>query len=96
MKSVNRWASLLVLVILAVTVLSGCAAPAPQVVEKEKIVQQTVVVKETAVVEKVVEKQATVVVEKIVTVEPTKAPSAEDAPRPPEHHRRVQLRHVHA
>jgi peptide/nickel transport system substrate-binding protein len=79
MKSVNRWASLLVLVILAVTVLSGCAAPAPQVVEKEKIVQQTVVVKETAVVEKVVEKQATVVVEKIVTVEPTKAPSAEDA-----------------
>jgi peptide/nickel transport system substrate-binding protein len=69
------------LVLLASLVLSACAAPTPQVVEKivekpvEKIVQQTVVVEKS--VEKQVEKQVVVT----ATPAPTKAPDAKTLPR---------------
>ena len=69
------------LVLLASLVLSACAAPTPQVVEKivekqvEKVVQQTVVVEKS--VEKQVEKQVVVT----ATPAPTKAPDAKTLPR---------------
>ena len=61
------------LLVIAVTILSACAAPTPQVVEKEVVVEkpvvETVVVEKEVVVEKVVVE--TVIVEKEVVVTPT-------------------------
>jgi len=72
----SRLFVLLSLVVIATMLLSACATPTPQVVEKivekpvEKIVQQTVVVEKP--VEKAVEKQ--------VVVTATPAPTAKPAP----------------
>ncbi len=73
----SRLSAVLSLVVVAAMLLSACAAPTPQVIEKvvekpvEKVVQQTVVV------EKPVEKQVVVT----VTPAPTKAPDATTLPR---------------
>ena len=77
----SRLFVLLSLVMVASMLLSACAAPTPQVVEKivekpvEKVVQQTVVVEKS--VEKQVEKQVVVT----ATPAPTKAPDAKTLPR---------------
>jgi len=67
----KRWGTLLALVVIAAITLSACAAPTPEVIEKEVVVEKSVV--ETVVVEKevVVEKSVveTVVIEKEVVVE---------------------------
>jgi len=67
----KRLATLLVVVAVLASFLAGCAAPTPEVVEKEIVVEKPVV--ETVVVEKekIVEKPVveTVVVEKEVVVE---------------------------
>jgi len=65
------WKRMFLLVTIVVVVTAGCAAPAPEIVEKEVVVEKKVI--ETVIVEKevVVEKPVveTVVVEKVVTVE---------------------------
>lgn len=77
----SRLFVVLSLVIVASMLLTSCATPTPQVVEKivekpvEKIVQQTVVVEKS--VEKQVEKQVVVT----ATPAPTKAPDANTLPR---------------
>jgi ribose transport system substrate-binding protein len=71
------------LLVIAAMLLGACAAPAPQtvekvvtqIVEKEKVVQATVVVKETQVVEKVQTQVVEKVVEKQVEVTPTPGPA---------------------
>ena len=67
----KKWTSLFALVIIASLVLAACSPPAPEVIEKEVVVEKKVV--ETVIVEKevVVEKQVveTVIVEKEVPVE---------------------------
>jgi len=81
----NKWASLFALLGIASLILSACATPTPQVIEKvvTQVVKETVVqketVKETIVVEgtpQVVEKEVTkiVEVEKVVTPTPTAIP----------------------
>ena len=75
------------LVLLASMILSACAAPTPQVVEKvvEKPVVQTQVVEKQVVQTQVVKEVQTQVVEKQVVVtatpEPAKAPEAGTLPR---------------
>ncbi|MEO0250063.1 MAG: hypothetical protein ABIN58_11170, partial [candidate division WOR-3 bacterium] len=68
MFSRKEWMRLFALVMITSMVLSACAAPTPQVIEKEKVVEkpvvQTVVVEKEKVVEKPVVE--TVVVEKVV------------------------------
>jgi peptide/nickel transport system substrate-binding protein len=77
----SRLFVVLSLVIVASMLLTSCATPTPQVIEKivekpvEKVVQQTVVVEKS--VEKQVEKQVIVT----ATPAPTKAPSAGTLPR---------------
>ena len=70
-KHSTIWKRMLLLVTIVVVVTAGCAAPAPEIVEKEVVVEKKVV--ETVIVEKevVVEKPVveTVVVEKEVPVE---------------------------
>jgi len=79
----------LIVLLVALAVLAACAAPTPEVIEKEKVVEkpvvQTVVVEKEKVVEKpvvqtvVVEKEVveTVVVEKEVVVTATPKPQPE-------------------
>jgi peptide/nickel transport system substrate-binding protein len=71
MFSREKWTSLLALVMIVSMVLSACAAPTPEIIEREVLVEKPVV--ETVVVEKevLVEKPVveTVVVEKEVPVE---------------------------
>ena len=66
----KRWGPLLALVTIAAITLSACAPPTPEVVEKEVVVEKSVV--ETVVVEKevVVEKPVVEVVEVVVTPTP--------------------------
>ena len=68
----------LTLVVIAGIIASACAAPAPQVVEKqvEKVVTQVVEKQVEKVVTQVVEKQVEKVVEKPVVVTATPAPAA--------------------
>jgi len=70
-KHSTIWKRMLLLVTIVVVVTAGCAAPAPEIVEKEVVVEKKVI--ETVVVEKevVVEKKVveTVVVEKEIPVE---------------------------
>jgi peptide/nickel transport system substrate-binding protein len=95
MFSHKKWARLFALAIVASMVLSACATPTPEVIEKivTQVVTQVVkeTVKETVVVEgtpqviekevtKVVEKEVTSVVEKVVT--PTPVPLDLNAPDP--------------
>jgi peptide/nickel transport system substrate-binding protein len=75
----TKWASLFALLVVASLILSACATPTPQVIEK--VVTQ--VVKETVVVEgtpQVVEKEVTKIVQEVVT--PTSAPVSFGSPRP--------------
>ncbi len=69
----------LIALLVALAVLAACAAPTPELIEKEVVVEKPVV--ETVVVEKevVVEKPVveTVVVEKVVTATPVPVPKAE-------------------
>jgi branched-chain amino acid transport system substrate-binding protein len=91
MFSRKKWTSLPALVMIVSMVLSACAAPTPEVIEKEVVVEKPVV--ETVVVEKekIVEKPVveTVVVEKVVKetvvveVTPTPVPTATPVPPPP-------------
>lgn len=76
MSGKAKWAKIFSAVVVTTMVLSACAAPTPEVVEKvvEKVVTQ--VVKETVVVQatpQIIEKVVTKVVE--VTPEPTPAPA---------------------
>ena len=59
---------LVTLMVLLSMLVTSCAAPTPQVIEKEKVVKETVEVQVTSVVEKVVKETA--VVEKVVTAVP--------------------------
>jgi len=81
----SKWASVFALLVIASMVLSACATPTPEVIEKvvTQVVKETV--KETVVVEgtpqvvekevtKVVEKEVTTVVEKEVTPTPLPEP----------------------
>jgi len=72
----KKLSSLVSLLVIAVTILSACATPTPQVVEKEVVVEKPVI--ETVIVEKevVVEKPVveTVIVEKEVEVVVTATP----------------------
>ena len=70
----NRWRTFLALVAIAAITLSACAAPTPEVIEKEVVVEKPVV--ETVVVEKevVVEKPVVEVVEVVVTATPVVGP----------------------
>jgi peptide/nickel transport system substrate-binding protein len=70
----HRWFIVVALVLVVSMLLSACATPTPQVVEKEvKVVETQVVEKEVKVVEtQVVEKEVEKIVEKVVT--PTPAP----------------------
>lgn len=81
----KKWASVFALLIIASMILSACATPTPEVIEKivTQVVKETVVqkeiVKETIIVEgtpQVVEKEITkiVEVEKVVTPTPTPLP----------------------
>jgi len=93
----RKLSALLILVIVA-SLLAGCPAPTPQVVEKEVVVEkpvpQTVIVEKEKVVEKpvvetvVVEKE--VVVEKVVTPTPVPKPAVYRAAggwtKPPAYH----------
>jgi branched-chain amino acid transport system substrate-binding protein len=80
MFSHKKWSSLFALVVIVGLVLSACAAPTPQVIEKEKVVEkpvvQTVVVEKEKVVEKPVVQ--TVVVEVTPVPTPTTAAPAKD------------------
>ena len=77
----RKWTSLFALVIIASMVLTACAPPTPEIIEKEVVVEkpvvQTVIVEKEVVVEKpvvqtvVVEKE--VVVEKVVVATPPPA-----------------------
>ena len=62
----KRWRTLLALVAIAAIILSACAAPTPEVIEKEVVVEKSVV--ETVVIEK------EVVVEVVVTATPVVGP----------------------
>jgi len=62
----KRWGTLLALVAIAAITLSACAAPTPEVIEKEVVVEKSVV--ETVVIEK------EVVVEVVVTATPVVGP----------------------
>ncbi len=79
----KKWTSLFALVIIASMVLSACAVPTPEIIEKEVVVEKKVI--ETVIVEKevVVEKKVveTVVVEKEVIVEVTPEPVVVAYPR---------------
>ena len=70
----KRWGTLLALVAIAAMILSACAAPTPEVIEKQVVVEKPVV--ETVVVEKevVVEKPVVEVVEVVVTATPVVGP----------------------
>jgi peptide/nickel transport system substrate-binding protein len=95
MFSRKKWTSLFALVMIVSMVLSACAAPTPQIVETEKVVEkpvvQTVVVEKEKVIEKpvvetvVVEKEVPVEVEKVVketvVVQVTPTPPAGTLPR---------------
>jgi oligopeptide transport system substrate-binding protein len=84
----RKWAGLLALVIIASMVLSACATPTPEVIEKvitqvvEKVVKETV--KETVIVEgtpQIVEKEVTKVVQEEVVVTATPEPEPTEPPR---------------
>ena len=66
MKSRSMVWTIVVLVMVFGALLSGCVAPTPQVIEKEKVVTQ--VVEKTVVQTQVVETQKEV--EKVVTATP--------------------------
>ena len=74
MFSNKKWTTLMVLVAIVAVVLSACAAPTPEIIEKEVLVEKKVV--ETVIVERevLVEKPVveTVIVEKEVAVEVTR------------------------
>jgi branched-chain amino acid transport system substrate-binding protein len=84
MFSHKKWTRLSALVMIVSMVLSACAAPTPEVIEKEVVVEKPVV--ETVVVEKevVVEKPVveTVVVEVTPEPTPTKVPTPTPVPPP--------------
>ena len=65
MLSRKKWMRLSALVMIASMVLSACAAPTPEIIEKEVIVEkpvvETVVVEKEVVVEKVVKETVVVV-----------------------------------
>jgi oligopeptide transport system substrate-binding protein len=93
MFSSKKWASLFALMIVASLILSACATPTPEVIEKvvEKVVTQIVkeTVKETVIVEgtpEIVEKEVTKIVEKTiketVVVEKEVAVEVEVTPTP--------------
>ena len=81
----KKWTSLFALVIIASMVLSACAAPTPEIIEKEVVVEkkviETVVVEKEVPVEKVVKETVEVVVEKEVIVEVTPEPVVGALPR---------------
>ncbi|MGA9349593.1 MAG: ABC transporter substrate-binding protein [Anaerolineae bacterium] len=69
----KKWMTLIALVAMAAMILPACAAPTPQVIEKEVVVEkpvvQTVVVEKEKVVEKPVVQTVVVEKEKVVTKE---------------------------
>jgi peptide/nickel transport system substrate-binding protein len=93
MKKHNWQATFLAVAVTAALILTSCATPTPQVIEKivtqvvEKVVTQVVVetVKETIIVEgtpQIVEKEVTKIVEEKVEVVVTATPEPEPTPEP--------------
>jgi peptide/nickel transport system substrate-binding protein len=87
----KHWSTIIGLLVVASMLLSACATPTPEVIEKvvTQVIKETVVqkevVKETVIIEgtpQLVEKEVTKVVEveKVVTATPTPAPEKEEAP----------------
>lgn len=66
----KKWASFFTLLIVGSLILSACAPPTPEVIEKKVVVEKEVPVTVEVEKEVVVEKEVTKIVEKVVTATP--------------------------